>query len=268
MLKEAIAFFKKDFLSETSYGLSFASNIFLVFFSVASYFFIDKLFGQKMVPHLEEFGVSYFSYILLSLAFFSYIGIGVGSLSGQIHSEQMQGTLEALLLTPARISTILFSMTLWNLFNAAIEMSIYIGLGLFLFKISFSNVNIVSAMVISFLTIFCFNSLGIISASFTLVFKRGNPFNWIVSNIEGLVSGVYFPVTILPHWMQFLAKFFPITYAIRAIELAVYRNYTIIQLRKEILFLTFFSLLLAPLSLLIFKFSLKKARQYASLGQY
>ena len=92
--------------------------------------------------------------------------------------------------------------------------------------------------------------------------------DWVISNVEGLISGVYFPITVLPGWLQFMAKFFPITYAIRAVELAVYRGYSLFQLRKEIAFLFLFSLLLLPLSLAVFKYALRRARMDGSLTQY
>ncbi len=268
MFKKPLAFIKKDFLIEASYKLSFLLSIFGVLVSVLGYFFIDKLFGHRMVSHLEEFGVTYFSYVLLSMAFFSYIGVGLGSFSNRIRSEQMQGTLEAILLTPTKISTILFSMALWNLLFATLNMAIYILLGIFLFKISFANVNILSTLIILFLTIISFSSLGILSASFIMVFKRGNPVGWIINSLGGLIGGVYFPITIMPVWLQFLAKFFPITYAVRAVELAVYQGYSLTQLTKETGFLLLFSFLLLPLSFASFKFALKKARQQGSLVQY
>ncbi len=233
-----------------------------------SYFFIDKLFGLKIEGHLEEFGVNYFSYVLLSMAFFSYIGVGMGSFSGKIQAEQMQGTLEAIIVTPVKISTVLFSMSLWNLIFATLDTAIYFLLGIFLFKINFSHINLVSTLIILFLTIASFSSLGIISAGCLMLFKRGNPISWIINNVEGLIGGVYFPVTVLPGWLQLLAKFFPITYAIRAIELAVYKGYTLQQLKKEIAFLVLFPLLLVPLSLKTFKYCLKKTRKDGTLGQY
>lgn len=268
MLRGLFAFIKKDFLLESSYKLSFLFNIFGVLISIVSYFFIDKLFGQRMVGHLQEFGVNYFSYVLLSMAFFSYVGVGLGSFSSRIQSEQTQGTLEAILVTPVGIPTILFSMALWNLLVATINVTIYITLGIFLFKINFANMNVLSTLVILLLTISSFSGLGIISASFIMVFKRGNPFDWVISNVEGLISGVYFPIAVLPGWLQFMAKFFPITYAIRAIELAVYKGYSLVQLTNEIAFLLIFSCLLLPLSLVSFKYALKKARIYGSLTQY
>lgn len=268
MLRKALALLKKDFLVEMSYRFALFFNIFGVLISLLTYFFIDKLFGHSIAGGLKEFGVNYFSYVLLSTAFFGYVGVGLGSFAERIRSEQMQGTLEAILLTPTRISTILFSLALWNLILATVDMLIYIGLAVFLFKISFASVNILSAAIIFILTVLSFSALGIISASFIMVFKRGNPFGWLVGSLEGLVGGVYFPVAVLPGWLQFFSYFFPITYAIRAIQLAVYKGFSPAQLSQEILALLFFCLILLPLSFTLFKYSLKKARKDGTLAQY
>lgn len=268
MSRRVSAFLKKDFLIESSYKLAFLCNILAVLFSVLAYFFIDKLFGYKIVAELEEFGVNYFSYVLLGMAFFSYVGSGLGSFSRQIHNEQMQGTLEAVLLTPIKVSTLLFSMVLWNLIFATLETAIYIILGKFFFKINFTNVNLVSALVILILTIASFSALGILSASFVMVFKRSNPFGWILNSVGGLIGGVYFPIAVLPQWLQFLAQFLPITYAIRAMELAVYRGASLVSLKKEVGFLLFFSVILLPLCVSYFKYALNKARRQGSLSFY
>jgi ABC-2 type transport system permease protein len=268
ILEKPLAFIKKDFLIESSYKVAFLFNIFSVLVSLLTYFFIDKLFGQKMAGHLQEFGVNYFSYVLLSMAFFSYIGVGLGAFYNRIHAEQVQGTLEAVLLTPTKITTILFSMILWNVIFATFDLAVYIGLGVFLFKINFSNINILSTITILILSIVSFSSLGILSASFVMVFKRGNPVGWVINSLEGLIAGVYFPVGVLPGWLQVIAHFLPVTYAIRAVELAVYRGFSVAELSKEITFLIGFSLLLLPASLAVFKYAVKRAKKEGSLIKY
>ncbi len=247
---------------------SFLFNFFGILVSILSYYFIDRLFGSRIVPHLEPFGVNYFSYVLLSSAFFGYVGVGLGSFSERIRQEQQQGTLEALLLTPTKVSTILVSLGLWNLVLATLDMLVYIALGVFLFHVSFARVNIAATAVIFLLTIASFSSLGVISASFIMAFKRGNPFGWIVGSMEGLIGGVFFPVTVLPHWLQAVAAFFPITYAIRGLQFAVYKGYGLTQLWREAGLLLLFSAALLPLSLAAFTFSLRLARKNGSLGQY
>ena len=268
MLTKAAAFLKKDFLTESSYSLSFLFNIFGVLASVLTYFFIDKLFGSRIAPHLEEFGVNYFSYVLLGMAFFGYVGAGLGSFAQRLNTEQMEGTLEAILLTPTRITTMLFSMTLWNIIIATVDVAIYALLGIFLFKIDFANINVASTSVVLALTVVSFGSLGVLSASFVMVFKRGNPAGWIINSMEGLLGGVYFPVTVLPHWLQIIANFFPITYAIKAFQLSVYRGYSVTQLSNEIGILFLFCVVLLPLSLYVFRRSLDRARREGSLAQH
>ncbi|MFA5119190.1 MAG: ABC transporter permease [Candidatus Omnitrophota bacterium] len=268
MFAKTLAFLKKDFLMESSYRMSFFFNIFGILVSILNYYFIDKLFGSKLVPHLSAFGVNYFSYVLLSTAFFGYVGVGLGSFSERIRAEQRQGTLEVVLLSPTRASTILFSLVFWNLILATIDMLVYIALAVFLFKMDFTHINIFSTIVIFILTIAPFSALGIISASFIMIFKQGNPVGWILGMVEGLIGGVYFPITVLPHWLQVLAKVFPITYAIEAIQLAVHKGYSLDQLWRQTGILLLFSIILLPLSLLSFTFSLRKARKDGSLGQY
>jgi ABC-2 type transport system permease protein len=177
-------------------------------------------------------------------------------------------SLEAVLLTPTKVSTILFSLTLWNLILSTIDLLIYIALALFLFKVDFAHVNPLSTAVVFCLSITSFSALGILSASFIMVFKQGNPLGWLLGSLEGLIGGVYFPVTVLPAWMQFIAGFSPITYAVKAVQLAVYKGYSLGMLRQEIGLLLLFSVTLLPLSLAAFRFSLRKARRDGSLGQY
>ena len=267
-MRKIYALLKKDLLIEASYKFAFLFNIFSVAAGILTYFFIDKLFGHRITSHLEEFKVNYFSYVLLSMAFFSYIGVGIGSFSSRIRSEQLQGTLESLLSTPTDVSIILLSMGLWNLIFATFDVFIYIMLGIFLFGIDFSNLNILSTIVILFLTVISFSSLGILSASFIIILKKGNPVAWAINTLEGLLGGVFFPVSVLPALLQSIAKCLPITYAIRGIQLAVYRGYSLGQLTAEWVFLLVFCLVLVPASLYSFIFALKRARRQGSLLQY
>ncbi len=268
MLNIILAFLKKEFRCEASYKLPFLLNLFAIAVTIFIYYFIGKLFGPRAASHLKEFGTGYFPYVLLSMAFFNYIGVGIGSFSSRIRSEQLQGTLESLLITPARIETILCGMAVWNLIFATFNVLIYILLGIFLFKIDFSHINILSAGLTLFLTLTSFSCLGIISASFTLVFKKGNPIAFFINTLEGLLGGVYFPIGVMPVFLQFLAKFLPVTYAIRAMELSVYRGYSPSALKEELIFLFLFSAVLIPVSLKIFKFSLAKACRQGNLIKF
>lgn len=268
MIRKLFALLKRDFLIEASYKVAFLANLLSVFAAILTYYFIDKLFGHRITDHLGEFGVSYFSYVLLSMALFSYIGVGLGSFSSRIRSEQVQGTLESIFVTPTGFITIIIGMGLWNLFIATFDVLVYFICGKFLFNINLGNFNPMSAAVLMILSILSFSSLGIISASFTLVFKRGNPVTWVINTLEGLLGGVYFPIAVMPVFLQKIAYCLPITYAIRGMQLAVYKGYGLNQLKLECSVLFGFTLILMPLSIFVFKSALKVTRRQGSLGKF
>lgn len=267
-MTKIFAYIKKSFLIALSYHLAFFMGLLGAIISTATFFFIDKLFGHQVVLHLQPFGVNYFSYVLVGMAFAGFIGTAMGTVASQIYQEQMMGTLEALLITPTSIYTLITAMMCWNLLYALIDVIIYALLGIFVFKVNFGNINILSTLVITILSIISFNALGIISASFIIVFKRGDPVSWFMNLGMELLGGVYFPITVLPDWLQYFACFFPVTYAIRAVEKAIYQGASLSALSSDILFLLYFSVILVPLALVSFKYAVNRARQAGTLVQY
>ncbi len=111
------------------------------------------------------------------------------------------GTLEAMLVTPTKVDTIVVSSSLWDYLFATFRILIFLLLGVFLFGVNMSDANLFAAMIILILTIFCFSSLGIISASFTMVFKRGDTVNWVFGSVSALLGGV----TLSNHCFAWLA---------------------------------------------------------------
>jgi ABC-2 type transport system permease protein len=265
---KALAYFKRSFRIELSYRFAFGLGILSAFINLLIFFFIDKLFGAQLNPHLANYGVNYFSYVLVSIATSTFIGTTMGAVASQIQREQMTGTLEALLGTNTSIYTLLGLMIGWNLINALINLLVYLLAALFLFKINLTNINLISVGVILFLVIGSFNALGIISASFVLIYKRGNPIAWLINLFYELLGGVYFPITVLPAWLQYLAYLFPVTHAIKAMQLAVYKNASLETLWLELLILDIFCLILIPLSIIIIRYAFNRARREGTLVQY
>jgi ABC-2 type transport system permease protein len=233
-----------------------------------TFYFLDKLFGSAVIPYLEPYGGDYFSFVLIGIAFSSYLGVGLGTFSGSIRSEQMMGTLEAMLTTPTKISTILIASSLWNYISASINVVIYLLIGAILFGVNMSNANIFAALIILILTIISFSSIGIISACFIMIFKRGDPISGVFGSVSGLLGGVIYPITVLPGWLQNFSYLLPITYSLRSMRHALLQGYATEALAPDIIALVVFSVVMLPISILIFTYAVKKAKMDGSLTQY
>lgn len=266
-MRKVAAFIKKEFLTEVSYRFALAWEVLSILFPVLTFFFLSKLLGGAGSDHLSKYGTDYFSFVLVGLAFSNYLGVGLGSFSGNLRREQMLGTLEGIFSTPTKASTIILSLSAWNFLYATVQVAIFFGLGKML-GVSFANARWDSVIVIFILTLISLSGLGIFSASFIMIFKRGDPVSWLVGNTFDLAGGVYFPVAILPTFLQTLSRFLPITYALRGLRLALFQKYTLAMLLPEIVFLSVFSAIAFPSSLLFFGYAVRKAKEKASLNQY
>ncbi len=262
------AFIRKDFTATASYKLNFLMQFFGIFLSAAMFFFLSRLLGTAMNPYLKPYGGDYFSFVLIGIAFADYLSLALGSMSRTIRNGQMAGTLEALLATPTRIPTIIVSSSLYSFLWTSLRVIVYLLLGVLFFGLKLQQANYLGALLVLALTIVAFSSFGIISASFIMVLKRGDPLTWVFTTLSWLVGGLYYPVSVLPEWLQKIAAFLPITYALEGMRLALLQGYSLRQLLPNIGFLALFALIMLPLGLLGFNWAVAKAMRDGSLTQY
>jgi len=268
-LNIALSFLKKDFKEELSYKFSFFLNILGIVFWCLSFYFISKLFSANIPQYIKLYSPDYFSFALVGIAFVWYIHASFTSFSNILSTSQVLGTLEQVLLSPLSVGMYLFSSVLWPFVFTSFEVFLYGLAGLLLgVKLSLNLAGLVGIFIIFILSIGIFSSLGIISASFIMVFKRGNPLTWIVGGITGFLSGVYFPVEILPSWLQNISFFIPLTYALQGIRYALFKNFSLLQLLSFIWPLFLFLVVLFPASIWIFKVSLYQAKKTGTLAFY
>jgi ABC-2 type transport system permease protein len=267
-LKKPLVFIWRDFIEETSYKLSFAMQFVGIIISALTYFFLSKLLGGVGVKYLEPYGGNYFSFVLIGIAFFSYLGVSVRSISSTIRSGQTLGTLEALLVTQTGIPTIILSSSLYSFIWASFRVAVYLIIGTFFLGLQMGQANIVGALIILLLTITSFISIGIISSSFVMVLKRGDPVGWIFTSMSGLLGGLYFPISVMPEWIQTVSYLLPVTYALEGMRMSLLKGYGLSELMPNIVALIIFSVIMVPLSIFIFEYAVKRAKHDGSLTQY
>jgi ABC-2 type transport system permease protein len=262
------AFIKKDISIALSYRLSFLLQFLGMFLAIATFYFLSKVIGGTLLGSLNAYGGDYFSFVLLGLALSIYMTLGLQTFSSAIREGQMTGTLEIMLLSPTKLNVILLSSAVWAYVFDSLKVFILLVLGTTVFGVSFANSNVMAAIVILMLSIACFASIGMISAALTIVLKKGDPISWAMAGLSTLLSGVFYPVAVLPHWLQSFSSVLPLTYALNAIRHAVLQGFSFYELRYDILALVGFSVALLPLALFSFKQAVKRAKIEGSLVHY
>lgn len=267
-MRKILAFLKRDVQETLSYKLAFLGEVVSIAFPLLTFFFVAKLIDTANVQSLAPYGGEYFPFVLVGIAFSSYMMISLYSLTGIISTAQRTGTLEALLCTQTNLPVILVSASAFPFLRGAFNVMLYLLAGVLFFNVKFVNPNLAGMLIISVLTVLCFAGIGIISAGFTMVFKKGDPVMWLFSSISGLLSGVMYPVAILPGWLQSLAKWIPLTHSLEGIRKSLLMGSSIAGLSREIQFLALLTAILLPVSLILFAFAVKKAKKDGTLTQF
>jgi ABC-2 type transport system permease protein len=268
VVRVPLAFLKRDFLNESSYKLHFMMQLAGIFFSTVTFHFLAKLIGENFNAQLKPYGGNYFSFVLIGLAFSNYLQVSLQGFSKVIREAQVMGIMEALLVTETSVRMIILSSSLYNFLVTSLRVLVYLLLGIFLFSMDLQQANYPGAVAILLLAIPAFSCLGIISASFIVVMKKGDPLSWLISSLSWLIGGVYYPIAVLPDWLQHFSYLLPIRYALEGMRLALLQGASWSQLLPNLLPLFLFSTIMLPLSLLAFQFAVQKAKIDGTLTQY
>ncbi len=262
------AFLQRDFTIETSYRLAFVATLGGIIFNILIFYFLSEFVGVAATPYLSAYNGDYFSFVLIGIALGSYVSVGLTSFAQSLRLAQTTGTLEAMLMTPTSLPAIITGSAAWSYVFATGRVIAYLLLGVLLAGMSFRGANFGAALLGLALAIIAFASMGIIAASLIMVVKRGDPITGLFAGLTNLLGGIYYPIEVLPSWLQFLAKLLPITYALRIMRGALLNGDSWDALGADFLILTLFCVVLVPLSLFSFHIAVKRARQEGSLAHY
>jgi ABC-2 type transport system permease protein len=262
------AFLIRDFFTEISYRFAFLAGIGGILFRTFIFYFLAQFIGDSAAPYLADYNGDYFAFVLIGLALGGYFGLGLNGFARALREAQTTGTLEALLMTPVPVSLVIVGSAAWSYAYMTFRVMIYLLTGILLLGVSFQGANVLGALLILLLGIIAFASIGILAASLIMVIKRGDPVTALLGNLANLVGGVYYPIEVMPGWLQAVAKLLPISYALHGMRLALLTGANWEKLLPDILTLCLFCVILFPLSILTFRYAVERARLDGSLAQY
>ena len=263
--RKAWAFIKRDFQSESSYKINYMLRVASSLLWIVLFYFLSKI-----VDSSEASLVKYGELLLLCVdwpCLFPVFPAGARDLLGLDPARQATGCLEAMLSTQtAPQACVLFSLC--TLIESLVQLVIVLGAGVVFFDVDFTQTNIPAALMVFVLALLTFVSLGIMSAAGIVVLKKGDPVGWVLTSASMILGGAYFPIEVMPGWLQTIAKMIPATYALDALRLTMLRGYALRDVSTQVLVLGGMVLVLLPVSLKLFDAAVNKAKKDGTLAQY
>lgn len=248
-----------------SYKLNFILRYLTSVITILLYFFLALLLQQSGQAVIRE--GSYFTFVLIGGASLRYLMLITQAFSANLREEMLIGTIEPLLVTATPTSLSILGPSSWWLIQATL---IFIGQLLLgaLVGADYSQANWSSALVVLLISLAGFASYGIISAAFTIVFKRSDPVVVFISSIAYVFSGVFFPIEIFPPWLRIISYLVPFTYALRALRGALMGGASLADMALDIAILLGFAVVLIPLSIRVLSYAIRRMKDTGELVHY
>jgi ABC-2 type transport system permease protein len=156
---------------------------------------------------------------LIGGVIWAYLGIIFEIVTETVAWERWEGTIEYTFMAPVSRPVHLFGMGLFAvLYGIVRAVILFIAVVAFI-GIDVPNANYPGALAILGIASISFIGIGMMTAVLPLISpEKGTQLGFVAQGLMLVVSGVYYPVSVLPDWMQWISKISPATYALRAIR--------------------------------------------------
>jgi ABC-2 type transport system permease protein len=206
------------------------------------------------------------TYLLIGALVWSYLSMLFDILSETVSWERWEGTIEYTFMSPVSRATHLIGTSIYAVVYGIVRTIIIFLVFNVFFDLEISNANYPSALLILAICSISLIGFGMVAAVMPLLSpEKGQQVTFIFGSVLLLVSGVYYDISVLPEWMQTLAKFSPVTYALRGIRGALIDGTPISEQWVNIWPLLIMGVILVPAGIKTFEAGEKFAKRTGRL---
>jgi ABC-2 type transport system permease protein len=178
--------------------------------------------GQAASLLGPAYGTNYMSFVVIGVTINIFIITNLSDPFTRIQRSYFNGTMDLYLLSPMSIYTPLLGLMARSVLDDYPRLFFTFGFGMLLFGATFTFASWPLALLFTVLFLAAGFGLGMLSASafYLLDIKKGTePIQFVIQQLLAtLLAGTYYPVTVLPTPLQWIACLIPHTYAYDALR--------------------------------------------------
>jgi ABC-2 type transport system permease protein len=267
-LAKVPAFVRRDF----RIAISYRAGVFGGLLGLAAHALVFSFVGKLVDPaRLPEFGgtrVTYMEFATIGIALNMVVVLLLAQVATAIRSEQMLGTLESLLATPTRVGTIQAGSAALAVISIPLRLALFITVLAIIFGLDFHAGGILPSAVLVLAFVPFLWGIGLLAAGAILTFRRGVGALTAGTAALSLVSGAFFPLSVLPAWLQTIANANPLAITIDGLREALIGGSAWASIGSDVIELAPLSIVAMAVGVMAFRLALARERRNGTLGLY
>lgn len=265
---QALAFVRRDFLELLSYRAALATAVVGLLAQVAIFSFVAEMIDPATLPTYAGRSPTYLEFVTVGITVGAFLQLGLSSISGAVRREQLIGTLEPVFATPVTPGLVQFGSVAFGLLYATARIVVFLVLATTLFQLDLAVAGLLPAVAVNLMFLLVIAGAGCVAGAAILTFRRGGGAFGAAGMALGAVSGAYFPVDLLPWWLEGLVRVNPVAIALEGTRLALLGGGGWVDVRPAVASLALMAVPSLWLGTLVFRAALRREIARGSLGTY
>jgi ABC-2 type transport system permease protein len=265
----------------------------------ATYAFVER--NANLVKRYWAWELVWMVYSIANSLSVSFIGLGMEMLSGQsanidgrylvlylvigtlvwrylttvfywitevISIERWEGTIEYTLMAPIKRVVHMGGQTIFAVIYGLFFTGVILIVTVLIFDLDLTQANLLGGLAMLIAGSFSFIGISVMVSVLPLLFpERGAQMTHIVIALLLLVSGVYYPIEVLPEALQKFGEISPATYVLEGVRTALLEGTATVELWPNIWPVLIMGVVLIPLGLWVFNLAERYAKRTGKLAR-
>jgi ABC-2 type transport system permease protein len=206
------------------------------------------------------------TFLLVGAVIWAYLGVIFEFMTETVAWERWEGTIEYTFMAPLGRFTHLAGMGAYSVLYGLIRATLLFGaVGLF-FDLQLDSADFLTALVVLLVASISFIGIGMMTAVLPLISpEKGAQLGFVAQGVLLVVSGVYYPVDVLPTWMEKVSAISPATYALDGVRRAIMEGDGLSTMGPDLLKLALIGVVCIPLGMGLFSLGERYAKRNGKL---
>jgi ABC-2 type transport system permease protein len=207
----AWAVVRRDYQLFMSYRLRFVSQTVSTFLGVALFYYISRLVSIKQFPTHDD----YFAFVLVGMAVIELLTAAIRAVPTNLRSELLAGTFERMVASAYGPVGGIVALSLFPMLVGLITAVLILAMGSLVFSLPLHWATVPLAVPIILLGMLAFLPIALLLGAAVLLVKQvGNLTAFLITGLA-LAGGAFFPISVLPSWLQWISEVQPLTPALQ-----------------------------------------------------
>jgi ABC-2 type transport system permease protein len=264
MRDAVIGVVRRDTLLFWSYRTRAVSQTLAVFFSLTVFYYVSKLVGVREFPSTD----AYFSFVAIGIVTLAVLTATMTALPLAVRQELMAGTFERFAVSPTGAAAGVAAMLIFPMVSALATSTIQIVVAAIVFPLDLHWSTAPLAVPVALLGALSFAPFALLMAAAVVTLKQVTGAVPFVTTAMAFVGGFFFPVALLPDWIEWMSEVQPFTPVLDLQRHLLVNTPLHDPAWESVLKIAAFAIVLLPLSGMVLRHAVAVCRRRGTLIEY